>query len=320
MDNYNSAYSTVENRRLAAKSRHIAKLEEINSKIPQLEDINSRITQAGAAQAIAVISKQPTEAEKHKARIAALLEERKQLLEVNGFREEDLQPIYYCNICKDTGFVNGRTCSCIRNEIISQRQKTLTKFSPVPDVSFESFNPEMYPKQARQLPNQTMIVPYNHMKAIFDYCKAYSENFSLKNKSLIMLGASGLGKTHLACSIARVVMEKGYVVMYTSAQSFFNKVEQAKYTDEDVLSDILACDLFILDDLGAEHMTNYSLSILYNIVNTRMIENKPAIYTTNIMSDAALKQRYGEKIYSRLVGNSQRLYFHGDDIRIKKNR
>ena len=87
-----------------------------------------------------------------------------------------------------------------------------------------------------------------------------------------------------------------------------------------MISDILNCDLFILDDLGAESMTSYSLSVLYNIVNTRMINKKPCIYTSNITSQAALQKRYGEKISSRLLGSCDRLIFVGDDIRIIKNR
>ncbi|MBQ3009243.1 MAG: ATP-binding protein, partial [Oscillospiraceae bacterium] len=161
---------------------------------------------------------------------------------------------------------------------------------------------------------------YNHMKKVYDYCRSYAEGFSLNNKSILMLGNAGLGKTHLACSIAKECMDKGFVVMYTSAQSLFSRIEQSRYTDEDVIGDILACDLFILDDLGAENMTNYSLSVLYNIVNTRMIEHKPCIYTTNIPSHAALQKRYGEKISSRLMGSCERLVFTGDDIRILKNR
>ena len=170
------------------------------------------------------------------------------------------------------------------------------------------------------MPNGTMAVPYTHMKRIYEYCLAYANHFTTENKSLLMLGSAGLGKTHLACAIANVVMASGYTVMYSSSQSLFSKIEQARFTDEDVISDILNCDLFILDDLGAESMTNYSLSVLYNIVNTRMISKKPCIYTSNITSQAALQKRYGEKISSRLLGSCDTFFFVGDDIRIMKNR
>ena len=104
------------------------------------------------------------------------------------------------------------------------------------------------------------------MEAAYNYCKDYAANFTPNSKSLLLIGSSGLGKTHLACSIAKEVMEKKYTVMYASAQVLFGKIDQARYTEDDILSDILDCDLFILDDLGAETLTSYSLGIMYNIV------------------------------------------------------
>ena len=241
-------------------------------------------------------------------------------LKENGFSKKDLEMEYFCPVCKDTGFINGKTCQCMKEEITRQRQKFLTVLSPAPQADFSGFKLDYYSKKAKELSNGTMIVPYNHMKRIYEYCVAYAQHFSTDNKSLLMLGSAGLGKTHLACSIANEVMSHGYTVMYSSSQSLFSKIEQARFTDEDVISDILNCDLFILDDLGAESITNYSLSVLYNIVNTRMISGKPCIYTSNITSQAGLQKRYGEKISSRLMGSCDTFFFVGDDIRIMKNR
>ncbi len=320
MDSYNSAYSALENRRLAARAKYLAKQEELAEKIPGLSDLSDRINQSAAGYTYAVITKAEETAARLKAEMEDYTQLRKKLLESYGYSEKDLEPVYYCDKCRDTGFVNGKTCSCMKEEIVAQRQKVLTRFSPAPQTSFETFDLNYYSKKAKELSNGTFVVPFNQMKNIFDYCKAYRNNFTIGNKSLLMLGNAGLGKTHLACSIAKVCMEKGFVVMYSSAQSLFSKIEQSRYTDEDILEDILSCDLFILDDLGAENMTNYCLSVLYNIVNTRMIENKPCIYTSNIVSQQALQNRYGEKIASRLLGSCDRLFFMGDDIRIIKNR
>ena len=160
---------------------------------------------------------------------------------------KDLEMEYFCPICKDTGFINGKTCQCMKEEITRQRQKFLTVLSPAPQADFSGFKLDYYSKKAKELSNGTMIVPYNHMKRIYEYCVAYAQHFSTDNKSLLMLGSTGLGKTHLACSIANEVMSHGYTVMYSSSQSLFSKIEQARFTDEDVISDILNCDLFILD-------------------------------------------------------------------------
>ena len=319
-ESYNNAYSVLENRRLAMKAKYFAKQDEINKKVPQISQLNDEISHLGASYTLAVLGKNKQEADKLRRQMDLLDDERTQLLKENGFSKKDLEMEYFCPVCKDTGFVNGKTCQCLKEEITRQRQKFLTVLSPVPQADFSTFNLEMYSKSAREMSNGMMVVPYNHMKRIYDYCVSYAQHFSTSNKSLLMLGSAGLGKTHLACSIANVVMEHGYTVMYSSAQSLFSKIEQARYTDEDVISDILNCDLFILDDLGAESLTNYSLSVLYNIVNTRMIKGKPCIYTSNITSQAAIQKRYTEKISSRLFGSCDTFFFVGDDIRIMKNR
>ena len=319
-ESYSSALSVLENRRLASRGRYLAKQEEILKKIPQISRINDEITETGAGITLAVLGKNTREATALRRKMDRLVALRADLLKQNGFSEKDLEIQHYCPVCKDTGVVKGKTCRCMKEEITKQRQHLLTRLSPAPDASFEQFNLNYYPKSAVETASGAMAVPYNQMKQIFEYCKAYAGNFSLHNKSLLMLGNAGLGKTHLACSIAKVCMEKGFVVMYASAQSLFNKIDQARYTDEDVIGDILECDLFILDDLGAENLTSYSLSVFYNIVNTRMINGRPCIYTTNVASQNALQKRYGEKISSRLLGSCERLFFMGEDIRILKNR
>ena len=319
-ESYNNAYSVLENRRLAMRAKYFAKQDEINKKVPMVAEITDEINHLGASYTLAVLGKNKAEADKLRREMDKLDDERTRLLKENGFSKKDLEMEYFCPVCKDTGFINGRTCQCMKEEITRQRQKFLTLLSPAPQADFESFNLDMYPKTAVEISNGTIIVPYTQMKRIYEYCQAYAHNFSTDNKSLLMLGSAGLGKTHLACAIANQVMKDGYTVMYSSSQSLFSKIEQARFTDEDVISDILNCDLFILDDLGAESMTNYSLSVLYNIVNTRMISKKPCIYTSNLTTQAALQKRYGEKISSRLLGTCDTFFFVGNDIRIMKNR
>lgn len=319
-ESYNNAYSVLENRRLAMRAKYFAKQDEINKKVPMVAEITDEINHLGASYTLAVLGKNKAEADKLRREMDKLDDERTRLLKENGFSKKDLEMEYFCPVCKDTGFINGRTCQCMKEEITRQRQKFLTLLSPAPQADFESFNLDMYPKTAVEISNGTMIVPYTQMKRIYEYCQAYAHNFSTDNKSLLMLGSAGLGKTHLACAIANQVMKDGYTVMYSSSQSLFSKIEQARFTDEDVISDILNCDLFILDDMGAESMTNYSLSVLYNIVNTRMISKKPCIYTSNLTTQAALQKRYGEKISSRLLGTCDTFFFVGNDIRIMKNR
>jgi len=69
-----------------------------------------------------------------------------------------------------------------------------------------------------------------------------------------------------------------------------------------------------MDDLGTEMTTQFTQSVLYQIINTRLMEDKPVIISTNL-SDDALKQRYAAPIASRLTGTYEMLQFLGSDIR-----
>ena len=83
---------------------------------------------------------------------------------------------------------------------------------------------------------------------------------------------------------------------------------------------VIRCDLLIVDDLGTELTTAFVQSALYEIVNTRLIERRPTILSTNLMPDE-LGRRYSPQVASRIQGEYQLLPFVGEDIRrLKKER
>lgn len=99
-------------------------------------------------------------------------------------------------------------------------------------------------------------------------------------------GGSGLGKTHLSLAIAKEVIDNGYGVVYASAPDILSKLESERFNDDkstDATENLLKeCDLLIIDDLGTEFLTQFTLSKIYNIINTRMLLKKPIIISTNL--------------------------------------
>ena len=82
----------------------------------------------------------------------------------------------------------------------------------------------------------------------------------------------------------------------------------------------LNCDLLILDDLGSEMTTSFVQSALYQIVNTRQMERRSTIISTNL-TPGELARRYTPQIASRIEGEYTLLPFAGEDIRkLKKER
>ncbi len=288
--------------------------QNVYKKLPNIDNIAYEINSLGAEYTMAMLAKNNQYAKEIKQRMYDLEQKRRDLLLENGFPADYLDPIYTCPICKDKGFVNGKICACLKKEIIKQRQNMLTCLSPAPKCTFEQFSLDFYPDTA----DQNNINPRQQMSKILSYCKRYAETFGASRRSILMLGSSGLGKTHLSCSIADKCIQNGFVVMYASSQSMFEQFENSRYDVQDIVNDIISCDLFILDDLGTEYITAHGLSILYNIVNSRMLSNAPCIFSTNLTSQKALTAKYGEKIVSRILGSCDTLYFVGEDIRFKK--
>ncbi|MBE6997896.1 MAG: hypothetical protein E7427_06975 [Ruminococcaceae bacterium] len=140
--------------------------------------------------------------------------------------------------------------------------------------------------------------------------------------NLLLQGGTGLGKTFLSGCIAKTVSEKGFSVVYLTAQEAFAAFEEQKFSRDaetyaaasEKVKRILRSQLLILDDLGTEMTTGFTQSALYNIVNTRLTERRQTIISTNL-DDKALAARYLPQTTSRISGEYDTLLFMGEDIR-----
>ena len=120
--------------------------------------------------------------------------------------------------------------------------------------------------------------------------------------------------------------EKGFSVVYDTAAHIFSRFEAQKFRRDgepddagDDVARFLRCDLLILDDLGTEMTTGFVQSALYQLVNTRLMQDKCTVISTNL-SPAELGERYGAALCSRILGEYELLPFYGEDIRRLKKR
>ena len=103
-------------------------------------------------------------------------------------------------------------------------------------------------------------------------------------------------------------------MVYDTAGRIFQRFEAQKFGREEGteastdVERVLSCDLLILDDLGTEMTTAFVQSALYQIVNTRLLEKRPTILSTNLKVEA-LRSRYTPQIASRIEGEYQILPF-----------
>ena len=163
------------------------------------------------------------------------------------------------------------------------------------------------------------------MEIVFDTCREYAQSFSDRSMNLMFQGGTGLGKTFLSACIARVVAENGHSVCYDTASSALETFETKKFSRDIQTAEnaavkverMLDCELMILDDLGTEMPTPMAVSALYTLINTRLVNGRKTVISTNL-TDAELLKRYNAQICSRLEGEFTKLPFFGSDIRLLK--
>lgn len=315
-------YVMAENELNERKSRN-SELQRANialaeEKIPKIKELRRQLSAGGARLASVLVSGgDPKASVQNIAKEnMSIQSEIKALLVKGGFKESFLDPIYSCEKCRDTGILNGKRCTCFMNDVERFQCLELNASSALNLCSFESFDLSYYPDKAEKSGEKTVR---EIMSGVFSFCRRYTEDFHLPVNGILMSGGTGLGKTHLSLAVGNEVIKKGYSVIYGSAPDLFRKVEKEHF-DKSIASDTMQllqdCDLLIIDDLGAEFESKFYLSVLYDLLNTRMNMGKPVVVSTNFtMSE--LQNRYGGRIVSRLL-TMENLNFCGDDIRIRK--
>lgn len=316
-----AADSALVARRAQALNIHSARRAEIAKKVPEITAYEAQLADTGLAAAKAFAA--GDDADKYferlsseNLRLQALI---KGALVKSGYPADYLDIPYTCKICSDTGFSEGKVCSCRKQLLKELNIAALHAVSPAARCRFDNFDLSYYPDEV--IP-ALGFSPRERMSDIYDYCKSYAEDFDEDSGSIYMHGPTGLGKTHLSLAIANVAAQKGYNVYYGSAQSIFSELEREKfsYSGSSAASDrILGCDLLIIDDLGSEFVTQFTVAALYDIINTRINLSKPVILSTNL-TDAELEAKYTQRFTSRIIGSYESLIFFGNDIRqIKGN-
>ena len=318
---YQQALATVQARRIAAASENERRHEEIARRIPQVGEINSQLAQTSSR--IFSMMQNGKALEENLAVIRAENEEAQriisQLLTANGYPADYLDIHYHCEKCNDTGFVGGRRCECLEKEIAAVSVRKMNRSAQLQLSSFDTFSLDYYKGRTTEQGEDCFAV----MRRILSACQSYAMNFSKESPSLLFYGRTGLGKTHLSLAIAREVITRGYDVIYDSIINLLDKVEREHFgradAGDDTLSLLLSVDLLILDDLGTEFSTQFNISVIYNIINTRLNRGLPTIISTNLEL-LNIRNRYEERIVSRLFAVYDTMHFIGSDIRLIKKK
>ena len=315
------AREQLEARRAANQAEQQRRLSAAYARVPEIQRIDARMRAQMAELVRLTLSRRSDLVEQ----IEALKKEnldlqvrRAELLVEQGWPVEFLDEICTCPKCRDTGIFNGGPCECLHRLYNQEVTRELGVLLRSGDESFERFDLSLYSDK----PGEGGISPRENMSRVLGVCKKFAENFPQVSANLLLQGDTGLGKTFLSACIARVIASKGYSVCYDSASSALDAFERQKFARDPEEAEnaarrvrqMLGCDLMILDDLGTEMLTPFSVSALYTLLNTRLVNGRRIIISTNCTQEE-LQRRYTPQICSRLDGEFLRLPFTGTDIR-----
>lgn len=246
-------------------------------------------------------------------KIEVLIRERDSMLVAAGYPKDYMTPPYECKLCNDTGYNGTELCPCMKKAMCLESLKESGLGKLANEQSFDNFSLSYYTGASRDSAERNM-----------NALKAFGESFSDdSHDNFLLIGGTGLGKTHLSTSLAKLVIDRGYYVVYTSVINMFDDFEKKRFSsqsyekNEHLTDRYFECDLLIIDDLGCEMATQFTVSSLYNLLNTRLNDGKCTVINTNL-SPEDFQSKYDSRITSRILGNFSPLVFTGSDIRRQK--
>jgi DNA replication protein DnaC len=226
-----------------------------------------------------------------------------------------------CQRCRGTGWILVRheggletaaRCQCQE----SQRRQRLLEQAGIPDRyqhcaldSIEIWNPK----------DPTLV---SVLRQVQDFIDGYPE----AEKGLLLMGGVGTGKTHLAVAALRELIRRygvrGCFADFTTLVYNIQMTFDGSGGGRQLVDPLLHAELLVLDELGAGRPSPWVTDLLYYLVNSRYLERRRTIFTTNYSDfpkrkdEESLTDRISARLRSRLYEMCTRLELRGEDYRL----
>lgn len=323
MDIYNQIAIMYENDRADNERKTEQRKQSVYGKIPRIKEIDEELViqsiELGkimvGGECLTVKEEKFAEYEKH---MKQLREEKEQLLIENNFSKNYLEPIFTCEICKDTGNDGLKKCACFHKRIIEKNYHNSGIETILQTENFNNFRVDYYSK--KMMPNMDKS-PYEVISETLADAKERIKNVKKLPCNLIFLGKTGVGKTFLCNCIAKELLDKGYTLSYYSAFKMFNDLADCHFNripNEKIMEiqeSIYNADVLVIDDLGSEVLNSVTNAYFFDIINNRLLNNLSTIISTNC-TIKDLFDKYGERVGSRFSKNYGFYPIYGNDLRM----
>lgn len=262
-------------------------------------------------------------------KIDYLKKEKTELLNQLHIENSFFSPNYECSLCHDTGYIQEgysyNLCSCIKQKLFDMEYNK-SNIGNLNKDNFVNFNLELYSDSINEELYRSNLSPRDNIKTIKDIALSFIRNFeNPEENNLLFTGNTGLGKTFLSNCIANELLRKGKTVLYQTAPVMLDTIIDYRFgkanVSKNIYDNLLDVDLLIIDDLGTECMNSMKFTELFNVINTRLLNQNNRITKTIVSTNLSLQNlssMYDERIFSRFVGYYNICRFFGEDIRFKK--
>ncbi len=311
-DNMRRVSEILAHRRAEAEKTAERNLKRVYEKIPAINEIDVALSKTGVELVRIALSRKDVQASlaRVKEENLALQEKRRALLLDMGLPADYTEVKYICPVCSDTGYTEKGMCTCMRQLLVYEGFRSSGLGNLIEKQSFANFSLHFYKGEDLEAVSRAL-----------DAARTFAEDFDKTHANLLFIGGTGLGKTHLSTAIARRAIERGQDVVYETAQNIIADFEYDRFRrgfdEAERCERYFDADLLIMDDLGTELTNQFTVSALYNIINTRINRGKSMIISTNL-GQRGLLERYDERITSRLFGEFYPFLFKGKDVRGQK--
>ena len=293
--------------------------ETVYNRIPEYRKLEDSVGSVSVAKAKCLLDGDETALSELHSFIEDISQQKKALLESNGFSADYLDPIFTCPDCRDTGYIETadqtrEKCHCLRQQELSILYEQSNIQEMLAQENFSTLSYEYY--QGEDL---------ERFQGAANICRDFVQNFKQDYRNLFFYGTVGSGKSFLSGCVANELLKAGHSVIYFSSAGLFDTL--ARYTFDakakeslyNFYEDLYNCELVILDDLGTEMTNSFVASQLFSCLNERHLRRKATIISTNLSLEE-LRDRYSDRVFSRITSNFTLCKLTGPDIRMYKKR
>jgi len=311
---YDIILRDYENRQL--KNRHEAEQRAayVYDHVPGYRELDESVAAVSVSQGKKYLAGDEQAMEELKLLISELSFKKARLLKEAGLPEDYLKPVHTCPDCRDTGYIDGQKCHCFKQAMISLLYEQSNIREMLQHDNFQSLSYEYYEGEDLSRFKKAVIT-----------CQNFIKNFNSDYHNLFFYGTVGTGKTFLSNCAAKELIESGHSVIYFSAAGLFDLLSRysfdykSKEDERERYADLYQCDLLIVDDLGTELTNQFVASRLFSLLNQRHMGKKATVISTNLSLEE-LRDRYSDRIFSRITSHYELCKLTGPDIRMYKKR